>query len=116
MIKKKDKILLIGAGFLNGLFGAGGGMLIVPVLQNCGFDEKESHAACVAIVLPICFLSACLYLFANKVTIPQAIPYLPWTLIGGILGSILLPKCKAKFIKLIFAALIIFAAGRMILS
>ena len=116
MIKPKDKFFLIGTGFLNGLFGAGGGMIIVPILRGCGFNEKKSHAVCVAVVLPICILSASFYIFSGKVTISDALPYLPWTLIGSLVGSILLPKCKAKLIKLLFASLIIFAAGRMLLS
>jgi uncharacterized membrane protein YfcA len=116
MLTKKHKLFLIGAGFLNGLFGAGGGMIIVPILRSCGLDEKKAHALCVAVILPLCLLSACIYLFMDQVTAKDPLPYLPWTLGGSIIGSILLPKCKAKFLKILFAALIIFAAGRMLFS
>ena len=51
------------AGFLNGLFGAGGGMVVVPMLERAGYEEEvKSHAMSVSIILPICVLSAGIYL------------------------------------------------------
>ena len=45
--------LFIGA--INGLFGAGGGMLAVPCLTYVwGLDEKSAHATAIAVILPLC--------------------------------------------------------------
>ena len=43
---KQIRFLLTGsaAGFLNGLFGAGGGMVVVPMLQRDGLPPERSHA------------------------------------------------------------------------
>ena len=43
--------ILIGA--LNSFFGAGGGIIAVPVLEKSGLLKKESHANAVAVILPI---------------------------------------------------------------
>ena len=48
-------------GFLNGVFGGGGGMIAVPLLQNVlKLDTKTSHASAIFIILPlithICFM------------------------------------------------------------
>lgn len=52
--------LLTGA--VNGLFGAGGGMLAVPVLTYvAGLDERKSHATAIAVILPLCIISTIVY-------------------------------------------------------
>ena len=33
------------AGILNGLFGAGGGIIVVPLLEHTGIEAKKAHAA-----------------------------------------------------------------------
>lgn len=40
------------AGFLNGMLGAGGGMVVVPILKT-RLSEKQAHATSVAVILPI---------------------------------------------------------------
>ena len=63
---KKKGVLTAGAGLaigiINGLLGAGGGMIAVPLLQKLGLDRKQAHANAVAVILPITVLSAVLYL------------------------------------------------------
>ena len=45
---KKKGVLTAGAGLaigiINGLLGAGGGMIAVPLLQKLGLDRKQAHA------------------------------------------------------------------------
>ena len=46
-----------GAGVANGLFGAGGGMVLVPALQKLTDVEEESlFPTSVAVILPLCLL------------------------------------------------------------
>ena len=65
-------------GVANGLLGAGGGMVAVPMLQKSGLSEVKSHATSVAVILPLCLLSAVFYLLRGDVTLGEALPYLPW--------------------------------------
>ena len=48
----KWKLRLTGAvgGLINGLFGGGGGMAVVPLLTRwCAVEEKTAFATCVAL-------------------------------------------------------------------
>lgn len=113
------KALSAAGGFLsgavNGLLGAGGGMIAVPMLSKAGLDTKKSHATSVAIILPICIFSSVLYLSEGRVTLGDAAPYLLWGAIGSVIGSWLLPKIKDVWLHRIFGGLMLWAAVRMLL-
>lgn len=116
-MKKKTWIASLGglfAGALNGLLGAGGGMIIVPVLGKTGLEPKKAHATSVCIILPICIVSSILYLTSGRVQISDATPYLLWGVLGSIIGSFLLTKINDVWLKRIFGALMIWAAVRML--
>lgn len=119
-MNKKSNIISAGiggfsAGLVNGLLGAGGGMVIVPMLRHCGLDEVKSHATSIAVIFPLCIVSAIMYVYNGNVTIMQALPYLPWILGGSLLGSWLLPHCSSSLLRKIFGILMIWAAMRMML-
>lgn len=74
----------IAAGAVNGLFGAGGGMVLVPLLgSKTGISEKERFPASVAIIAPICIVSL-LFSARWNLTFGQLLPYLLGSIIGGI--------------------------------
>lgn len=114
MNKKISSISGFLAGILNGLLGAGGGMVIVPMLSRAGLEQNKAHATSVCIILPICIFSACVYLFSGKLTFSDAAPYLIWGLIGAILGSYFLTKINPILLKKIFGLILIWGAYRMI--
>ncbi|MCL2592341.1 MAG: sulfite exporter TauE/SafE family protein, partial [Defluviitaleaceae bacterium] len=52
----KIKIVIIGliTGFFNGLFGAGGGSVLVPCMRRfLNIEVHKSHATSIAIILPL---------------------------------------------------------------
>ncbi len=114
--KLKYKILGFASGILNGLLGAGGGMIIVPTLNKNGIDMKKSHATSVAIIFFTCLVSAIFYLSSEKVKIGDAVPYLFWGLIGSLVGSLLLKKMSDIWLHRAFGIFILWAAYRMIMS
>lgn len=78
----------IAAGAVNGLFGAGGGMVLVPLLgSKAGISEKERFPASVAIIAPICIVSL-LFSARWNLTFGQLLPYLLGSIIGGIAAGI----------------------------
>ncbi|MEE0858426.1 MAG: sulfite exporter TauE/SafE family protein [Acutalibacteraceae bacterium] len=100
-------------GFLNGLLGAGGGMVAVPVLKR-DMETKEAHATCISIILPMSIASAVSYILKGAVEIKDVFPYLPGGIIGAFLGIYLLKKVKPKFIKKLFALVMLWAGVRMV--
>lgn len=91
-MKNHDRIGLIAAGAcagaVNGLFGAGGGMILVPLLSLLtNLKERQIFGVSIAIILPICIVS--LTATAMSVNLPWAasLPYLAGSTIGGYLAA-----------------------------
>lgn len=77
------------AGAINGLFGAGGGMVLVPTLEHwSSLESQEVFPASVAIILPICLISLALSFSQEGLPWRSALPYLLGSCIGGIFAGI----------------------------
>lgn len=114
--KHKRSFYIIGlvTGALNGLFGSGGGMLSVPLLEKSGIEPKKSHASSIAITLPLSIVSAAMYLYKGNIDFMFAIKFVPFGLLGAIIGSTILKKMKNETIEKIFAFVLIFSGIRML--
>ncbi len=74
-----------GAGVANGLFGAGGGMVLVPALQKLTDVEEESlFPTSVAVILPLCLVSLTVYGLRGDLPWQTAWPYLVGSGLGGL--------------------------------
>ena len=116
-MKKFTLTALLGTltGIVNGLLGAGGGMIAVPALKKIGLDKKEAHANAVAVILPLAVFSAALYLYEGRVTLSDPLLYIPSGILGAVLGTFIMKKITAKNLGRLFGAFMIFAGVRMIL-
>ena len=92
-------------GWANSLFGGGGGMLAVPVLNGLGYTEKQSHATAILVILPVSFLSFLLYAFRGYAQTVVLIPTALGVTVGGILGAKLLGNLSTKSVQIAFAFL-----------
>ena len=114
---KNKGVLTAGAGLavglVNGLLGAGGGMIAVPLLQKLGLDRKQAHA--VAVILPITVLSAALYLIKGYVSVSDSFIFIPGGIIGSLLGTFIMRKISPKWLKRIFGGFMIYAGVRLLL-
>ena len=101
------------AGLVNGFFGGGGGMVLVPLLMaKCGLDRRRAFASSVAIILPLCALSAVIYYLRGNLDPVQALPYLAGGLAGGLIGGKIFEKVPVLWLKRIFALLILYGAWK----
>lgn len=99
------------AGLVNGFFGGGGGMVLVPLLMGrCGLDRRRAFANSVAIILPLCVLSAGIYFAKGNLDIRTALPYLAGGLVGGWIGGKIFEKVPVVWLKRAFALLILYGA------
>lgn len=77
------------AGIVNGLFGAGGGMVLVPLLTMLtDLEDREVFPASVSIILPMCFVTLSIAAVAAPLPWARALPYLIGSALGGLLAGI----------------------------
>lgn len=77
------------AGAVNGLFGAGGGMFLVPALTMLSSVEKDAvFPTSVSIMLPVCLVSLTYTALTGELPWLQSLPYLAGSTAGGILAGI----------------------------
>ena len=77
------------AGSVNGLLGAGGGMILVPLLSMLTtLDESSVFPSSISIILPICLISLLVTSKMGEIAWQDALPYLFGSSIGGILAGI----------------------------
>jgi len=76
------------AGSVTGLFGGGGGMVLIPLLTLLTpLEEQAVFPASISIILPICLISLAVTLFRGSVDILTALPYLIGSAFGGLLAG-----------------------------
>lgn len=116
---KKNNLLTAAAGLavgmVNGLLGAGGGIIAVPLLKNLGLSQKQAHANAVAVILPITVLSAALYLIKGYVSLTDSLIFIPGGLLGSLIGTYCLKKISPCWLKRIFGAFMVYAGVRLLL-
>ena len=110
----KPTVFGIGVGIVNGVFGAGGGMLAVPLLKRNGLEQKSAQANAIAVILPITVISAILYLIKGNVSFSDSLAYIPTGLIGSIIATFALQKFSNKILQKIFALFMIYAGVRLL--
>jgi len=106
----------MAAGLASGLFGGGGGMVLVPLLQKwCHLEPKRAFASCVAVILPFCVLSASISLVAGADAFPEAIPYILGGFAGGFLGGRLFRHVSTTWLRRIFIGFLLYGGVRYLL-
>ena len=114
--KWRPRLTGLAGGAVNGCFGGGGGMVLIPLLTRwCGVEERRAFASCVAIVLPLCVLSAAIYWWRGNISLAAAWPYLLGGLAGGLIGGRLFGKVPVKWLRRIFAAFLLYGGVRYLL-
>ena len=102
--------LIIGVtgGFLNGLLGSGGGMIILPALKYTHLlEEKKAHATTVATILPLCIISGVLYAVKNYIDYNILLYVSIGGIAGGLIGAKLLFKLPEIYLRRAFGIVLL---------
>ncbi len=100
---------------LSGLFGVGGGFLIVPALTGIlGMGQRRANGTSLAAVIPISAAGAVGYAFDGYVNGFVVILLVTGGLLGAEIGTRLLNRLPIRTIQLSFAVLLIAAALRLV--
>lgn len=116
MRKIRDALCGFSIGAVNALFGSGGGMIAVPVIKSKGKSQKEAQASSVAVILPLCILSAVVYYIRGYYTFSEALKYVPFALVGAAAGTALLRKIPDRMLRKIFALFMLYLGTRMVIK
>ncbi len=101
------------AGAVNGLFGAGGGMVLVPLLTLLtDLKEEEVFPASVSVILPVCLVSLGAMAMNGPLPWGQALPYLAGSVLGGILTGLLGKKIPTLWLHRGLGLLILWGGVR----
>lgn len=107
----------IVAGALSGLFGVGGGILMVPALvMAMGFDQRLAHGTSLAAVVPISISGMVSYAVAGEVDWLIALCLAVGAVGGAVIGTNLLKALPHRVLAICFAALLLATAVRMLVG
>ncbi len=103
----------IGTGALNGLLGAGGGMVLAPLLGSLtDLEENKIFPCSVVILFPICILSLLFAEWWQEFSLLNALPYLLGSLLGGIIAGIWGNKIPVLWLHRVLGILIVWGGIR----
>lgn len=113
MSKKLGSALAgLAAGAVNGLLGAGGGMVLVPILSHHSeLEEKEVFSSSIVIILPICIVSL---LSSSGGALPWGLawPYMLGAIPGGLLAGLFGKRIPVKWLHRSLGIMILYGGIR----
>jgi uncharacterized membrane protein YfcA len=105
------------AGFASGLFGVGGGIVIVPLLvMLAGFPHKLATGTSLTAIVPISVAGIVGYATAGEVDWAAALCVAAGAAVGTVLGTRWLVRVSSPFLRVVFAAAMLLTAARMFID
>lgn len=111
-------VIGIIAGILSGMFGIGGGIIIVPALiYLCGFSQLKAQGTSLAILLPpVGILAFIDYYKKGHVNLQAGILICIFLLIGSVFGAKMSHSIPLSILQKSFGILMILISLKMIFS
>ena len=107
----KDRGILISgilAGIINGLLGAGGGMILIPLLGLCSDLNEDILFPCsLAMMLPMCITSLLVRAYQAEIYLELALPYMFGSTIGGFVSGKISNKIPTVWLHRILGVFIL---------
>lgn len=114
----------IAAGVINGLLGAGGGVIMLYLVcavlgkrsagKNAQNVQRDAFASVIAIILPVSVVSAISYAAKGAIDMEKMQKLILPALAGGIIGAYLTDRLPTRIIRGVFALLVIISGIRMV--
>ena len=114
---RASRLIAVGltAGLLSGMFGVGGGILIVPGLMwVTSMEQRRAHGTSLAAVLPIALFGLTTYVANDHVNVGAAIALTVGSLVGTLIGTAWLARAPKRLLSLGFAGVLAVSAVRLV--
>jgi hypothetical protein len=103
------------AGGFSGMFGVGGGIVIVPLLVLwLGYDEREAAGTSLAAIAVIAGISAGIHALYGNVDLAKGVLIGVPAVFGALLGTWLQQRVPVRWISLIFAGVLVAVAIELV--
>jgi uncharacterized membrane protein YfcA len=113
------KLMVVGlaAGTLSGLFGVGGGILIVPgLVLILGMAQRLAHGTSLAAIVPIALAGVIGYALEDAVDWPVAAALVAGSAVGAVIGTRLLHALPARALTYAFLVVLLATAVRLVVD
>ena len=105
----------LAAGLLNGLFGGGGGLLLIPGLKRFAQVPEESlFPTSVSVMLPVSILSLTISAMASPLPWSHSWPWLAGSALGGIAVGFWGKRIPVLWLHRILGAMLLWGGVRYI--
>jgi uncharacterized membrane protein YfcA len=109
-------LLVVGVvgGILSGLFGVGGGIIMVPLLVTlAGMDQRRASAASLAAIVPTTVVGTITYGAAGHIDLVAGVAIAAGGIVGSLIGARLLRALPLGWLRWLFIALLVLVAIRL---
>ncbi|WP_060914978.1 sulfite exporter TauE/SafE family protein [Microbacterium oleivorans] len=109
-------VLGLVAGYLSGLFGVGGGVIVVPALLMLGYDQRRAAGTSVAAIFPTAVVGTVSYGLAGHVDWIAGAALAVGVVAGAQIGSWLLARLPRRTLFWAFLVFLVFSGISLWLS
>lgn len=106
-------ILGLTAGFLSGLFGIGGGIIVVPALLLLGYDQRRAAGTSVAAILPASVVGTIGYALSGHIDWIAGLALAVGVVVGAQIGTFLLARLSRRVLFWSFLVFLVFSAASL---
>jgi uncharacterized membrane protein YfcA len=113
------ELLAVGlaAGLLAGLFGIGGGVVMVPAMVLImGFDQHLAQGTSLLVIIPAAAAGSVTHYRHGRLALRDAAALAVGGVLGAILGSVTALSLDDQLLRRLFALFILAVAGRMLIT
>ena len=110
-------IIGVAAGVLSGLFGVGGGILLVPALSLVvGLDHIDAEATSLLAIIPVAAVGAWRQRSYGNLDVRAGLTIGAFAAVAAVVGVALVNVLPVDLVRYAFAALMLYVAWRMAAS
>lgn len=113
------RVALVGvlAGLASGLFGVGGGVIIVPgLVMVAAFGQRLAHGSSLTAIVPIALAGTVGYATAGEVDFVAGGLMAAGALVGAPLGVAALARVPQRSLRMAFGVLLVLTAVRLVME